>query len=490
MKKVRKSFFIFLALIFAVWVITLFFALKYVPGKKGETEFVLPTDVDVLERDVSGYGIYVNDEKIGYTISKEEKAESSVRISEKSFMNISAYGVIQEITTYSVSVADKDFNLKSFHFEIVSGEHIVKTSGVIKNDSIYLTTETAVGKKSSVFALGDKPFVPASLERVAQELKLMEDSVCHYSIFEPTSGQIVDIEIWKEGKETIELNGKTYETDVVKVLMLDFISTLYFDKDGQLIFESSPMGITMKRESLDEIGDFAEGTPGLKIFETYAIYPKGVIANPRETHHLVVELQGVGSGYKFHNDERQKYSNGMVTINVLEPGSDFSTDDVDKSKFAPFLESTNFIPCDDKEIVDLAKEIVGNSELTWESVQCIMDWIFKNIRKSPTFSIPYAKEVLKTRVGDCNEHSVLFAALTRSIGIPTKVVVGIVYVDGAFYYHAWNEVYWGRWVACDPVFGQYLADATHIKLEEGTLLDFVKVVHLVGQLNIKIVKSL
>lgn len=485
----KKSFFFFFALIFVVWVLTIIFALKHPLGEKEESDFNFATDDTILELDISGYGIYVNNEKIGYSISREKKTESGIRISETSFINISAYGTSQEITTYTVSEADKDLNLKSFYFELVSGKHTVRTKGVIKNDSIFLTTETSGGKKNAVFTLGDKPFVPASLERVAQELKLKEDTVYNYSIFEPTSGEIVDIEIWRGGEESIEMNGKHYTTDVVIVQMLGFESQLYFDKDGKLLMESSPMGITMKREPLEEIANFAKGTTGLKIFETYAIYPEGTINNPRKSHHLIAELQGVAPGYKFQNDERQRYVNGTVTIDVLEPASNFSIEDIDKSKFTPFLESTNFIPCDDKEVINLAKEITGSSEATWEGVEAITDWLYRNIRKSPTFSIPYAKEVIKTRVGDCNEHAVLFCSLTRAIGIPTKVVVGIVYVDGAFYYHAWNEVYWGRWVACDPVFGQHLADATHIKLEEGTLLDFINVVKLVGQLHIKIIRS-
>ncbi|GAH76766.1 unnamed protein product, partial [marine sediment metagenome] len=175
----------------------------------------------------------------GYSISREKKTESGIRISETSFINISAYGTSQEITTYTVSEADKDLNLKSFYFELVSGKHTVRTKGVIKNDSIFLTTETSGGKKNTVFTLGDKPFVPASLERVAQELKLKEDTVYNYSIFEPTSGEIVDIEIWRGGEESIEMNGKHYTTDVVIVQMLGFESQLYFDKDGKLLMESS-----------------------------------------------------------------------------------------------------------------------------------------------------------------------------------------------------------------------------------------------------------
>ena len=63
------------------------------------------------------------------------------------------------------------------------------------------------------------------------------------------------------------------------------------------------------------------------------------------------------------------------------------------------------------------------------------------LEKKPTVSLPSAREVLRTKVGDCNEHTALYVAMARAAGIPARVAVGLVYVRGAFYYHAWPEVY-------------------------------------------------
>jgi transglutaminase-like putative cysteine protease len=65
----------------------------------------------------------------------------------------------------------------------------------------------------------------------------------------------------------------------------------------------------------------------------------------------------------------------------------------------------------------------------------------------------------------------LFSALAKIVGIPTKLITGLVYVggpDGIFGYHQWVEVWLGdRWIAMDPTFGQHVADPTHIKFTEG-----------------------
>jgi len=489
MKKIRKSFFFFLALIFVIWLFTIIFAVKYPWNSAGRSTVNLAKNENIVDLDISGYGIYVNDQKIGYSISRQQKTEKGIRINEKSVMNISAYGTSQTVTTYSVSEADENLNLKSFYSEVISGEHRVRSNGIIKNDSIFLTIENCGEKKNVILSIGDKPFVPASVERVVQNLRIKKDTLLSYAIFEPLSEKVVDIDIRWGGEKNIEVDGQQYNTNEIIVNMLGLESRLYFDNDGRMLLESSPMGITMKRESLDKIADMGKSETGLKIYETYAIYPQGKIVNPRELKHLVVEVRGLSNDFHFLEDKRQQYENGIITINVQNPVADFSVADVSKEKFAEQLKSTPFVPCDDKEITGLSNKITGDGKKRWEDIEKIIDWVYKNIRKAPTFSIPYAKEVLSRKVGDCNEHAVLFAALSRSIGVPTKVVVGIVYVDGAFYYHAWNEVYWGRWIACDPVFGQHFADATHIKLGEGTLLDFLKVVKIVGQLNIKILES-
>jgi transglutaminase-like putative cysteine protease len=59
-------------------------------------------------------------------------------------------------------------------------------------------------------------------------------------------------------------------------------------------------------------------------------------------------------------------------------------------------------------------------------------------------SLPSAREVLRTRVGDCNEHTVLYVAMARALGMPAPIAVGLVFVYGAFYDHAWPEVYLTR----------------------------------------------
>ena len=73
--------------------------------------------------------------------------------------------------------------------------------------------------------------------------------------------------------------------------------------------------------------------------------------------------------------------------------------------------------------------------------EALTRFVNATVQKKPTVSLPSAREVLRTRIGDCNEHTALFVAMSRAIGIPARIAVGLAFVRGAFYYHAWPEIY-------------------------------------------------
>jgi hypothetical protein len=90
--------------------------------------------------------------------------------------------------------------------------------------------------------------------------------------------------------------------------------------------------------------------------------------------------------------------------------------------------------------------------------------------------------------------------MARSIGVPARIAVGLVFMHGAFYYHAWPEVYIadgasrstspgaerGMWLPVDPTLNQYPADATHVRLTRGGLDKQAVVLPLIGRLKMTV----
>ncbi|HBA39182.1 MAG TPA: hypothetical protein DCZ05_05425, partial [Deltaproteobacteria bacterium] len=159
------------------------------------------------------------------------------------------------------------------------------------------------------------------------------------------------------------------------------------------------------------------------------------------------------------------------------------------ASLAPYLQSTPFLQSDHPQIRALAVRVLGGETDALKAVERIKRWVYDGLVKVPTVSIPNALEVLQTRRGDCNEHTVLFNAIARAGGIPARTVVGVVYLRGAFYYHAWSEVWLGQWISVDSVLDQFPADVTHIKFLEGDIDRQIDILELIGKLKIKVVEA-
>ena len=115
--------------------------------------------------------------------------------------------------------------------------------------------------------------------------------------------------------------------------------------------------------------------------------------------------------------------------------------------------------------------------------------MYQNIEKRPVLSVSNALETLENRMGDCNEHAVLFAAFARAAGIPARIEVGLVHLQGRFYYHAWNSVFLGRWITVDSLMNQIPADVTHISLGQGNSEKQMEILGAIGNIGISIVEQ-
>ena len=190
--------------------------------------------------------------------------------------------------------------------------------------------------------------------------------------------------------------------------------------------------------------------------------------------------------YDFDLDkDRQNLDDDILTIQLESlPDSDAAACD----GFTEELASTPYIQTKNKLITDLAREETGKAASDLERVKILSDWVYENLEKRPVLGIPDALTTLSTKMGDCNEHAALFAALARNVGIPTRVVAGVTFFEGAFYYHAWNEVCLDdTWYSVDTTKNQFPADLSHIKFVEGETNEQVRIAALLGKLQIEMV---
>lgn len=136
----------------------------------------------------------------------------------------------------------------------------------------------------------------------------------------------------------------------------------------------------------------------------------------------------------------------------------------------PYLQPGDLAQSDDPAIRARARAIVGGETDSWQCALKLVHWVNRQMKKVSSEPQPIsATEILKSMRGDCTEHAILFAALAQAVGLPVKMAAGLAYADGAYHYHAWDEVYVGRWVEVDPTWGEDTVDAGHLQISSGAL---------------------
>jgi len=122
---------------------------------------------------------------------------------------------------------------------------------------------------------------------------------------------------------------------------------------------------------------------------------------------------------------------------------------VKDKKYKPYLVETRYIKPNDPNICDVARKVTKGKKTALEAIEALSTWVFEYIEPVSIAETLSGPEVLKIKKGKCVEYSTLFASLARSIGIPTRIVLGEKMVLGRWVGHMWNEVYVGYWVPVD-----------------------------------------
>jgi len=161
---------------------------------------------------------------------------------------------------------------------------------------------------------------------------------------------------------------------------------------------------------------------------------------------------------------------------------------ISKGEHGRYLRPSFRIESANREIVQRAEEVLGGEKNSLIAVRKLAHWVSSHLEDALVDSFS-ALDALHRKKGECQAHAHLYTALCRAVGIPTRVVSGLVYMEEmGFLYHAWAESFIGYWIAVDPTFDQVPADATHVKLAEGeSLRDLSPLVKVIGRLQATIV---
>lgn len=138
------------------------------------------------------------------------------------------------------------------------------------------------------------------------------------------------------------------------------------------------------------------------------------------------------------------------------------------AEIAAALGETARYPIRDQAVLALAASATDGATTPWEKVERLVPFVSAFIKDDVAGASYSAQEILQLRTGDCTEHALLFAVLARAVGVPARVVTGLMYAGdelSAFGGHAWNEVAIDDlWIPVDPTWNQTTVDAARIRI--------------------------
>ena len=463
------------------------------------------------------YGVYQNDHHIGWASSTLDTTTTGISLIDFVVADL-PFGGRNHRTSLRVDVnTTRALRLMDFSMTLEQGAGPIRATGQLSGDSTMTlmiatggemvdTQQIATGGRMLVhtiapivMALGERPAVGATYSLpVFDPLSLapstMEISITAESLMVVSDSARMD----QRTRRWVTAHSDTVRAWRIAVAGAGgFVG--WIDEQGRMVEGSYAQlpGLVIRRMAYEEAFDNwrLAGKAGAAvigvdrdILETTAIGADKAL-DRSSLARLTVRLGNIAlEGFDLDGG-RQRLTGDTLTV-TRETDDELVADYLlplgGRNKVRGALDAEPLVQTNHVEIQRLAMSITGGQTDPVIAARQINRWVHDSLRKRLTFGIPSALQVLRTRAGDCNEHTQLFMALARAAGIPTRSAAGLAYIDGKFYYHAWPEVYFARWVAIDPTFGQFPADAAHLRFINGGLARQTELLRLMNTLEIAV----
>ena len=478
------------------------------------------------------YAVMQGDKQVGFASSTVDTAATMIEQRDYLTADILAAGQVHRATARTNVTLTRTLRMRSFEAEIDAKQKPMKVRGQVSGDT------------TLSFVLNAVPGQPADTQRVKISGPILLPTLVPLAValesrprvgqsyvlplFDPTTMAPRDVRIDVQAETVFVVNDSSVLDTVSGVwhgVLPDTVrawrlvpqsgggaSASWVDAQGRVV-ASTQMGFELRRmpyevafenwrresdisaralrKAATAAATAAAAERGRDIFEATAI------ASNRKLGRSVSELRATLSGAALTGFDldggRQRFRGDTLEVTregvaALAPRYFPILNAAERAR-VPDLRKEPFLEVDHREIVALAERLADRSRDPRVIAERINRWVYDSVRKEISVGIPSALHVLRTRSGDCNEHTQLFVALARAAGVPARIATGLAYVDGKFYYHAWPEVLLRGWVAVDPTFGQFPADAAHLRFVTGGFARQTELIKLVGNLRIKVLRT-
>jgi len=382
--------------------------------------------------------------------------------------------------------------LRSFAFRFNTGKAVTTVLGRRQQGTRFaLRVCSPSGVQRVQIDIPDDAVLSAAAEELAVR-GLRPGQSTRLTTFDPASLSVIPVRVEALRCEGLTVMGTNTPTTVLASTLSGLRTLLWVDAQGRTLRADTGMGWTM--EACTPAEAFAAIHAGWQAPQEDMLQRLSVTCHPPlhlagPARRLKLRLSGVVMTPEELSTTRQRAfpaaGNAILLTSVCSapPATNRAP------PAAKYLASTLTTQSGDPEIAAAARTIIQGRTTPLGRVAAIHDWVFANLRKEIVVTLPNARDVLRSRQGKCTEHALLSVALARAVGIPSVVKVGLVWHEGAFYYHAWPAFFVGDWIETDPTLGQPFADASHLALAEGELPEQARILTFMGRLRIEVLEA-
>jgi transglutaminase-like putative cysteine protease len=137
-----------------------------------------------------------------------------------------------------------------------------------------------------------------------------------------------------------------------------------------------------------------------------------------------------------------------LNVNVMNPNSIYLA----SMKLIDWNMNTSVV----RRAVDLTKDLKSDElkiRAIYNYVVKVYSYDYDKLNNIPEDYFPVLNTLVNSKKGICYDYSAIMAAMLRSVGIPSKLIMG--YTSNINGYHAWNEIYLknqDRWIVVDTTY--------------------------------------
>ena len=455
------------------------------------------------------YGVMQGDRQVGFASSVIDTTTNSIIVHDYLVADVPMGGRARRASARTNVTLSRRLRTMEFDFELNAEGEPVHATGRVDGDSVLiLQIGYGTAKPDTQRIPLSGPVLLPTIVPLALALSEPPKVGKHYvlPVFNPASMAAADIGIDVQAESAFVVpDSAVYDSATarwkgirdtpLRAWQVAAKSTSGFsgwiDEQGRIV-QTTQLGFVLRRLPYEVAFENwrADGPHDAVGHDRDILQMTAIAANKRMTSRVNVlraRLTGVDlTGFDL-NGQRQRLS-GDTLIVTAETERDLTTTqtlpmrarDPVNTRPEPLIESRS------PQILSLARRLAGAERNPRVVAERINTWVHDSLKKRITFGVPNAVQVLQTRTGDCNEHTQLFVALARAAGLPARIAAGLAFVDGKFFYHAWPEILLDDWVAVDPTFGQFPADAAHLRFTVGGLARQTELLRLMGNLKIDV----